>query len=331
MLAIVKADHVGDLVLASPAINFLAGEQDEVVLFVSPGTEPMARVMFPLLDVRTIVFPHLAKSRRSDVPSYLHEQVTELAAFDRVVFLRHDHVMNRPRMRGLVRSPIFTFSDARVHETVAQVHGLAPFFGTYDRDAYWPGTLRPWPEHPRHIGLCLGSGFPANQWPMLRWVQLARALREQGVELSVLRTPREADRVDLLRRTLGGEEVDEIPCASLSDMLDRVAALDLVIATDGGGGHLCSLAAPVLSVAGSVPFRQFAPFGRHHRVVSMDLPCSPCTNFHPTMLNGCVTYECIYGIEIAPVLAAITVPNNHAGQSEALPGRARLFFGMSHA
>jgi hypothetical protein len=90
------------------------------------------------------------------------------------------------------------------------------------------------------------------------------------------------------------------------------------------------LAVPVLSIAGSVPFRRFAPFGRHQRVVSLDLPCSPCMNYHATELNGCFSHECTYGIAAASVLAALAHPTLPPGNIVDLPGRARLFFGVSH-
>jgi hypothetical protein len=47
MLAVLKPDHLGDLVLAAPAINFLATTDSDVALFVAPKNVAIAKLLFP--------------------------------------------------------------------------------------------------------------------------------------------------------------------------------------------------------------------------------------------------------------------------------------------
>jgi heptosyltransferase-2 len=328
LLAVLKPDHIGDLVLASPAIRFLAGQSDGLRLFVHPGSAATAEVLFPDLERRSIELSHFAKSGGTGA---FCDEMEELAACDSVVVLRNDEMLNKPRLRGLLRRAVFTAGYTGTHEARAHRNGLLPYFGFYEPAEFWSGDERRWPEMPQRIAFCMGSGFPSNQWPLIRWTQLGRALLAEGIDVRILRTPREQDDVAVLLRSLGLDHRATIECRSVAAMHRSLRDIDLVVASDGGGGHLCSLAAPVLTIAGSVDFRRYAPFGGNHRVVSLALPCSPCINYHPRALNGCFSHECLYGIDAQAVVAAIRCPAQPAGAVVALPPRGHLFFGVSHA
>ena len=90
------------------------------------------------------------------------------------------------------------------------------------------------------------------------------------------------------------------------DVRDRDAAADWVVASDGGAGHLCSLAVPILSIFGGSPFRRYAPFGRRNRLMTQELPCSPCCQYMSRAINGCLSIECLVGITPRQVLASAT-------------------------
>ena len=156
-------------------------------------------------------------------------------------------------------------------------------------------------------------------------------MKNNGIAVTVIGGPEEQREVGMLADVLGLSESHVcIGGANISSFLNKIGELDLVVASDGGAGHLCSLAAPVLCIAASVPFRRFAPFGRVIRVLSLELPCSPCLNAHETHLNLCFSHECSYGIMEKDVLEAIALPSLKPGSCVPLSGKAKVFFGMSH-
>src|SRR5262249_46208618 len=133
---------------------------------------------------------------------------------------------------------------------------------------------------PQSVGLCIAAGFFANSWPAAHWVALGRQLAARGHRLSVICGPSETEQAQLIARAIG--LADRAVIRGDDDhpgFLARVAELDWVIASDGGTAHLCSLVSPVLSIFGGSPFRRYAPFGRWNRLLTLELPCSPCCQY----------------------------------------------------
>jgi ADP-heptose:LPS heptosyltransferase len=330
-IAIVKPDHIGDLILASPAIGWLLNQAPSAALYVQKTNVRLAKYLFPEAEVRTIDFPHL--DRNHGPGSY--DAVSVLAGLqghDMVVFLRNDQYLNRDRLGHLVDHSIFAESNDQRHESQSHRLSLRPYFGNYERDKFWPGQLRPFPSDSRVVGLCLSAGYPTNRWSIIRWTELARRLLEKGKEIRLIGGPWERPQLQIVADAIGAAPSDVfIGGEDVESFLREVAGVDVVIATDGGGGHLCSLAAPILTIAASVPFRRFAAYGSQVRVVSLDLPCSPCMGWHDTQINKCFTHECSFGIQATDVLEALDAPHCQTGTVTMLKSRATLFYGPSHA
>lgn len=329
-LAIVKPDHLGDLVLASPAIRWLSSLNQDSELYVHPNNLWLSKYLFPDIPVKPISFPHLSKGTDGQSRP-LRDTLASVQRRDLTVFLRQDAFINRENIAHLVGHSVFTDALPDTHEASNHRIGLRPYFGDHTPDHHWPGRQREFPNVLRVVGLCIGSGFPTNKWSVIRWTALGRRLIANGCVLRIIGGPQERQEVailaDMLHLTpnhiiMGGSDA--------TNFLSKVAETDLVIASDGGAGHLCSLAAPVLSIAASVPFRRFAPFGASTRVLSLALPCSPCLNAHETHLNLCFSHECSYGITEDDVLGAISMPSRRPGTQMAVGPRAKLFYGMSH-
>src|SRR5437773_9291218 len=100
-LAIIKPDHLGDLILSSPAIRAVQRRYSDVTLFVSSRNMGLARLLFGDIDLRPLDLPHPSKGgagRQGDA---------DLSEFDLVLFLRHDHVLNPQRAQMLCNDFIF--------------------------------------------------------------------------------------------------------------------------------------------------------------------------------------------------------------------------------
>ncbi len=123
----------------------------------------------------------------------------------------------------------------------------------------------------------------------------------------------------------------EVGSADFAAFVATVADLDLVIATDGGTAHLCALGAPVLSVYGPSPFRRYAPFGLHNRLVTRDLSCSPCCQYAAHLVNSCLSNECMTAISPGTV-AGLALKAQRLGKAgvKRLAPDLKVFQGPSH-
>jgi ADP-heptose:LPS heptosyltransferase/SAM-dependent methyltransferase len=303
-VAILKPDHLGDLVLSVPAIRAVQAACDTVGLFVASGTRTLAHFLFPDIEaIHTADLRHLSRGGTAGTP---HEALVEkLNEFDRVLVLRDDPVMRE--IAAQLRVPCEIASgDHLTHETSIQKQAAARLCGPYSRTLLFSGVPHAWPASPRHVALCVAAGFPTNRWANAQWTELALRLHAHGIRITLLGGPGERDDLRLLSRLLRKVEHDVIVGgADFAGLFEALAPVDLVIATDGGTAHICSLRKPVCSIFGSSPWRRYAPFGRANVLVTRDEPCSPCVQFSAREVNGCVTRECMARIEPAQVVKVV--------------------------
>ena len=90
-VAVIKPDHLGDLVLSSPAIRALQRHFGQVTLLVSGTTLPLARFLFGAIELGVANCPHLAKQEAQILDP--DKFAGELNAFDLVLWLRDDPVI----------------------------------------------------------------------------------------------------------------------------------------------------------------------------------------------------------------------------------------------
>lgn len=333
-IAVLKPDHIGDLILASPAIGRLRELSLETTLFVCSQNILLARHLFPGIEISALDFPHLVKggNTRQLSPRVLQ---SVFSPFDAIFVLRSDAHLNRLAFRAAGRPTFFTAGHPNLHETRGHAESLYDIIGCYDSDSYWPGQLLPWPCRIERVALVVGAGFPTNRWPAWYWARIVRLLQRRGRSTLLIGGPSEVDFVTTIAQIagLGAERLFLGSSDNISDMWALLRECDLAIASDGGSAHLASLACPVLSLFASSPHMRFAPFGRENRVVTLKLGCSPCMNAHDREVNLCLTNECSFGLLPETVLCALEAPGAPAGISISLkdPYGAQLIFGISHA
>jgi ADP-heptose:LPS heptosyltransferase len=290
-VAILKPDHLGDLVLSVPAIRAIRARHAEVTLFVAPGSVGLARFLFPdIAEIRAAPLAHLM--RRPGAALRPEALAAILDGFAFVFCLRYDPVLQAIADRLSV-GHVVTIGDHLTHETVVQKRAVAPVIGDYSRTRHFGGAPGGWPGRLDHVALCIAAGFPTNRWPNAYWLDLAQRLAARGILVSLVGGPAERRDLAALSRMLpqvphqvieGGDDVGAF-LAALDDV-------DLVVAADGGTAHLCSLKKPVVSVFGSSPWRRYAPFGADNVLLTRDEPCAPCVQFSAAEVNGCLTREC---------------------------------------
>jgi len=290
-VAILKPDHIGDLVLSAPAIRAIRARHVEVTLFVGPGSIGLARFLFPnIADIRPVPLAHLMRSPGEKLDPTALARI--LDGFEFVFCLRHDPVIKAIANRLRVGHALATGDDL-THETISQRRALARMIGDYSRTALFGDAPTPWPTRLHHVALCIAAGFPTNRWPNTYWLELARRLTALGLLVTLVGGPGERADLLVLSRMLAPVPHQVIQGgADIGAFLDALAGIDLVVAVDGGTAHLCSLRKPIVSVFGSSPWRRYAPFGADNVLLTRDEPCSPCVQFSATEVNGCMTREC---------------------------------------
>ncbi|GJE58363.1 glycosyltransferase family 9 protein [Methylobacterium trifolii] len=331
-LAIVKPDHLGDLILSSGAIRAMCAARPDATVFVATKNLALARLLFPGIEIRAIDLPHLAKAGGALASP-------DLSPFEVVAMLRNDHVLNRQWAELRTRSFVQPEDTHEDHQSLIDYTVAARFAGFYDIDRAFFGTrLERVTEKagrvPKRIGLSIGSGFHANAWPTTRWIDMARHLLETADAVTLIGGPAEQAKAAFIRDRLGRPAAVSllIGGGDLAGFIGAVDDLDLVVASDGGTAHLCSLTTPIISVFGPSPFRRYAPFGRLNRLLTREMSCSPCCQYAAQLFNGCLTTECMTGLRPENVGSALDVrmPPASRARSLTLGDGVRLHIGVSH-
>jgi lipopolysaccharide heptosyltransferase II len=98
---------------------------------------------------------------------------------------------------------------------------------------------------------------------------------------------------------------------SLGELAAVLRRCDLFVGSDSGVMHLAAaVRTPVVAVFGPSNHRAWGPYDagqRRHRIVRRDLACSPCiyVGFGPGRPSGCGSRDCLTGLDVDSVLAAI--------------------------
>jgi heptosyltransferase-2 len=301
---------MGDLVLAAPAIAALRRKLGEFTLLCHPLNLGLARHLYPGLDARPILLPHLDKDRALGDDAIHAAAATLGTSFDYLIALRWDtyvqQLLNETRLGHCSPGPM----PLDVHVAIEHRRTVVRFTGDYDlfssyryiHDGGDAGAIR----SVRRVGLCVSAGFHLNAWPLIHWLDLAVRLHKRNLGIVLIGGPAEMVRLqvlsDELARLLGHRPRCLVGGSDFGGFLRSVAdAVDVVIATDSGTAHLLSLVRPILSLFGGSPWRRFAPLGRHNAVLTREYHCSPCCQFRHHVANTCHTQECLVNLFPAQV------------------------------
>jgi ADP-heptose:LPS heptosyltransferase len=333
-IAIVKPDHLGDLVLAAAAVRAVLKKHADAEVLVAPPNVPLARFLFgEVCRLREWQLPHLSKSQESRLPVNL-----DLRDYDMVLFLRYDEVLNPAWAELRCRDYIFPLQSDEHHQTMLNYSVASRVVGHYDMEAeHFCTNLAVVRDKaarvPQRIGFSIGSGFYANAWPPVRWIELGRRLRAEGRTVRVFCGPREMTVGRLIADALCiGEGGLVIGDKRIEAFAQQAAEMDWFVASDGGTAHLCGLFAPVTSMFGPSPFRRYAPFGRWNRLLTQQLDCSPCCQWVAKLVNGCLSTECMVNIGVEQVMVGLGPPYANDIEPQVMDAGqgCQVYWGTSH-
>jgi ADP-heptose:LPS heptosyltransferase len=293
-LLVVKPDHIGDLILTLPAINQLVNYYN-VSILISESNIELAKKIFKNINIKifTNYFSYLSKSNDIYMNDNKKNILSFLNLFHKVVFLRNDEIMDK-LFNNVMVDKFIVENRIDLHETIIQRNCLEKLVPLYNPNDFFCTKKITKAEN---VGFSIGAGFTTNKWPDVYWIELIDAFIKRGVNVYLIGGPLEKESIRFIKKSLNINDKNIIEGDKNFDFIDKLSFLDFVIASDSGVAHICSLKTPVISIFGSSPFIRYAPTGYNNFVLTLNLECSPCCQYHPLILNACVTRECMIFIK----------------------------------
>ncbi len=162
------------------------------------------------------------------------------------------------------------------------------------------------------VGLFPGANGPSRRWPVERFGDLAGRLGRAGAVVLVFGGPGDRGVTAVVAGRGGDRVLDLGGRTSLEELAGGLRSCDLLVTNDTGPMHLAAaLGTPVLALEGPADLRQTRPLGRRVRLLGrFDLPCVPCVkNACPRRGAGYelprARRECMYLIEVDEVESAV--------------------------
>jgi heptosyltransferase-3 len=156
----------------------------------------------------------------------------------------------------------------------------------------------------RWITLNPFSRWRYKEWGYDKWVQIVDWLwKEYGISTVIVGAPEERERsIDIVNKckvriyNLTGR-------TSLNELAGVLSLSSLHIGVDSAGPHIAAaVGTPTITIYGPSDWRDWAPQGEMHRVISSDFECAPC---HQKGCNGSGISKCLEELTVDEVKRVI--------------------------
>ena len=340
-ILVVKLDHLGDVVLATPALRALRDRYPEAAidLLVGPGSIPAVAGNPAITRVLTYRSPRFARRTGAGVPDTTADGVARLReiareGYDTIVELRGDgRTLLLPFLAGARRrvdrgtSRILLRLERRkapLHEVEANLEIVRPL--TRGRAARRAETDRPrvevhvspearasmlaklgqhgLPGGARLVVIHPGAAWRPRAWRPERFGAVAAwILGHYDARVLLVGSEDERDVEEAVRRSAGPDRVHPLTGAlSLEELTALLSGAALFLGNDSGPAHLAAACGtPSIVLFGPQEPRRFAPWSERTIVLHHPVACFPCRQ------RVCVMPEdpCVNRNEVADVIARV--------------------------
>lgn len=153
-----------------------------------------------------------------------------------------------------------------------------------------------------------GSFSLARRWAPERYAPVGEALAADGLRPLIVAGPGEEEVAERVRSQMRHSAAVLEPGRTPSELASLLRRCRLFVGNDSGVMHLATaMEVPVVGVFGLSNHRAWGPYPpERHRVVRLDLPCSPCfyTGFSLGTPQGCLPRTCLTALGPEAVVAA---------------------------
>jgi len=340
-ILLIRPDHVGDVLFATPAIRALRSSLPDAYLacLVGPWAAEIVQNNAHLDEVLACAFPGFTRAPKKHLLDpymvlWRYARILRKGHFDAAVIMRFDHWWGAvlaywagiPTRVGYGLPAVAPFLTEALpymadrHEVEQNVRLISALTGGVVAE---PGPLefRPAPEDIRSVPrllndagsyagyLCLhpGAGAPVKLWREEAFAEVGDALaKEYGLRVVITGSAEE--------RRLGlsiAERMKHKPHViagktGLGELAAIMASSKLVMGVDSGPLHIAvSQGVPTIHLYGPVDHRAFGPWGdpRRHVALVSGMECVPCQRLD-YRLDELDDHPCVRSISVAQVLEA---------------------------
>jgi len=334
-IAVIKLDHIGDVLLATPVFYSLKKRfpNSKITAVVSPAAAPILRGNPSVDCVVTYDAPWFWRElgsndelRRRIDANFSSVAALGLTIFDLVVNLRSDHAnvlfaaslphryllsyTNDSPYPFLISHPL---TRIRAMHAAQQHRELLWTIGADDWCApavyYTPGEL----ERAKEMGgpgrdtvvLALGAGVALKRWAPVKFKELARRLRIQGRDVALVGSAADA--------VFSADWDEEYGCVnlcgrfSLNELAAYLSQCGCLVANDSAPMHIGAAAGiPVVYIIRPPVREEFEPLGPGHRGCTRLACAKACQGFDPANRSGTPDFcECVQSVTVEEVENAV--------------------------
>ena len=330
-ILIFKLDHLGDLLIATPAlrairarfpnaeIRIVVGEWNTVLLRDNPSVDAVhvynsARFCRP--PSKPTPFSELRRQLGSWRPDLIIGMRDDWNTLGYSFFSRASRVergaahLIEYSQRARTRQPLY-------HEIERLWRTLAPLGIEREEDPQLDYFISDEErlEAQRFMAargirapfamLHAGATQPLREWPIERFASIARHLaRNWGMQIVLVGIDRERGSSQSLSALIGDlDHVDVTGELGLRPTAALMAEGSLYVGSDGGAMHLAAaVGTPTVGLFGPGSFHVFSPIGRRTIGITRMFPCSPCVQVncirpHDTCMQAITTDEVVEAID----------------------------------
>jgi lipopolysaccharide heptosyltransferase II len=340
-ILLIRPDHIGDLLFATPAIRALRSSFPDAYLagLVGPWAAEIVQNSPHLDEVLTCPFPGFTREPKKHLLDpyrvlWRYSRILRAGSFDAAVIMRFDHWWGAmlaywagiPRRVGYglpMVAPFLTEAlpyAAGRHEVEQNSRLISAVTGGNVAE---PGPLE---FHPRSddvgsaarlladVGsnggyLCLhpGAGAPVKLWRQEAFAQVGDALsQEYGLGVVITGSAGERQLAVSIAKQMEHKPHVVAGQTGLGELAAIMSSSRLVIGVDSGPLHLAvSQGVPTIHLYGPVDRHAFGPWGepRRHIALVSDMECVPCQRLD-YRLGELNDHPCVRSISVAQVLEA---------------------------
>ena len=172
------------------------------------------------------------------------------------------------------------------------------------------------------VVFCVGAEYgPAKRWPAPHFAELARMLADEGHEIWLLGSHKDAEIGAEIEQSSNGAARNLCGQTALAEAIDLLAAANLAIVNDSGLMHIAAaLDKPMIALFGSSSPGFTPPMSDQARIISLNLPCSPC--FKRVCPLG--HFDCMMKLSPKQVFEEAAAMLQHAGPQDKNQGKCEL-------
>jgi len=341
-ILLIRPDHLGDVLLTTPAIHMLRQKLPDIQIHALVGpwsAEVLAHD--PAIDaVLTLEFPGFSRNPKQNIRSpyelaFHSARQLRRIGYDTAFILRPDHwwgamvthLAGIPRRIGYKLTDVAPFlSQAINHKTehvVLQsarlISALTGDFTPDDLKLHYPvqeadrlwvrGYLEEWgiDAQQRVIAIHPGTGTWVKRWADERWATVADALHEQ-LDAAIVFTggDHELPMISQIVAKMSHTPALMVGDANIGQLAALYARARVVLGPDSGPLHLAAaVGSATVSLFGPADPEEFGPWGapERHQVLTSNIGCRPC-RVVDWETDDPANHPCVRDIPIAHVLEA---------------------------